>query len=239
MQCLDLTLPSPEANLACDEALLDHCEETQDHEILRFWESPQPFVVLGLGSRRALEVDAAACAGRGIPILRRCSGGGTVVQGPGCLSYSLVLRIDGNPLLERIDSTNAFIMERHRRLLAAATGLPVRREGVTDLTVDRRKFSGNAQRRRRRFLLFHGTFLLDFPIPLMEEILPYPPRTPRYRRRRRHGTFLTNLRQPAARIKALLMDSWNAATGGFEVPGGAVASLVERKYSARCWNERC
>ena len=238
MQCLDLTLPSPEANLACDEALLDHCEETQDGEILRFWESPEPFVVLGLASRRDREVDAAACAARGIPILRRCSGGGTVVQGPGCLSYSLVLRIDGSPPLERIDSTNAFVMERHRRLLAEATGLPVRREGVTDLTVGRRKFSGNAQRRRRRFLLFHGTFLLDFPIPLMEEILPYPPRTPRYRRRRRHGAFLTNLRQPAARIKALLSGCWNAG-GGFEVPDGAIASLVEGKYSARSWNERC
>ena len=239
MQCLDLTLPSPEANLACDEALLDHCEETQDHEILRFWESPQPFVVLGLASRRAIEVDAAACAARGIPVLRRCSGGGTVVQGPGCLSYSLVLRIDGNPLLERIDSTNAFVMERHRQLLAAATGLPVRREGVTDLAVDRRKFSGNAQRRRRRFLLFHGTFLLDFPIPLVEELLPYPPKAPQYRRRRRHGAFLTNLRQPPARIKALLMGSWNAAAGDVPVPNEAIASLVERKYSARSWNERC
>ena len=238
MQCLDLTLPSPEANLACDEALLDHCEETQDHEILRFWESPEPFVVLGLASRRALEVDAAACAARGIPILRRCTGGGTVVQGPGCLSYSLVLRIDGNPLLERIDSTNAFVMERHRRLLAGATGLPVRREGITDLAVDRRKFSGNAQRRRRRFLLFHGTFLLDFPIPLMEEILPFPPRTPRYRRRRRHGAFLTNLRQPAARIKTLLAGCWNAAGSGVKVPDAAIAALVERKYSARSWNER-
>ena len=239
MRLLDLTLPSPEANLACDEALLDHCEETQDREILRFWESPEPFVVLGLASRRDREVDAAACAARGIPILRRCSGGGTVVQGPGCLSYSLILRIDGNPPLERIDSTNAFVMERHRRALAEATGLPIRREGVTDLTVGRRKFSGNAQRRRRRFLLFHGTFLLDFPIPLMEEILPYPPRTPRYRRRRRHDTFLTNLRQPAARIKALLAGSWNAAAGDVGIPDGAIASLVEGKYSARNWTERC
>ncbi len=238
MQCLDLTLPSPEANLACDEALLDHCEETQDHEILRFWESPRPFVVLGLASRRAIEVDATACAARGIPVLRRCSGGGTVVQGPGCLSYSLVLRIDGNPLLERIDSTNAFIMERHRRVLAETTGLPIRREGVTDLAVDRRKFSGNAQRRRRRFLLFHGTFLLDFPIPLVEEILPYPPKAPQYRRRRGHGAFLTNLRQPPARIKALLTGSWSAALGDVPVPSEAIASLVKRKYSARSWNER-
>ncbi len=237
MQCLDLTLPTPEANLACDEALLDECERTQDREVLRFWESPETFVVLGLASRLEREVDLPACAARNIPVLRRCSGGGTVVQGPGCLSYTLILRMAGEGPLARIDSTNAFIMQRHRQVLAEATGLPIRRQGATDLAVGQRKFSGNAQRRRRRFLLFHGTFLLDFPIPLMEEILPYPPRTPAYRRGRGHRVFLTNLRQPASRIKALLMRCWDAAPGDVPVPHGAIASLVERKYSARSWNE--
>ena len=239
MQCLDLTLPTPEANLACDEALLDDCEEKQDREILRFWESPVPFVVLGLASRRDLEVNVPACEARGIPILRRCSGGGTVVQGPGCLSYTLILRITDNGPLERIDSTNAFIMERHGRLLAEATGLPIRHQGVTDLALGQQKFSGNAQRRRRRFLLFHGTFLLDFPIPLLEEILPYPPKTPRYRRKRPHRTFLTNMGQPPARIKDLLARSWNAAPGRVDLPADAITSLVESKYSVPGWNERC
>lgn len=239
MQCLDLTLPTPEANLACDEALLDDCEEKQDREVLRFWQSPEPFVVLGLASRREREVDVPACEARGIPILRRCSGGGTVVQGPGCLSYALILRIAGHGALERIDTTNAFIMERHGRLLAEATGLAIRHYGATDLAVGRQKFSGNAQRRRRRFLLFHGTFLLDFPIPLMEGILPYPPKTPRYRNQRPHHAFLTNLGQPASHIKALLQRSWDAASGGPDIPADAISSLVERKYSVRSWNERC
>lgn len=238
MLYLDLTLPTPEANLACDEALLDHCEEERDLGILRFWESPEPFVVLGLGSRYSREADAAACEARGIPILRRCSGGGAVVQGPGCLSYALVLRIEENGPLERIDTANAFVMERHRRLLADATGLPVRRQGATDLTVRQRKFSGNAQRRRRRFLLFHGTFLLDFPIGLMEEVLPHPPKAPRYRGRRPHRAFLTNLDRPAPLVKGLLKRCWNAAPDGAKVPADAIESLVERKYSLRSWTER-
>lgn len=258
MQCLDLTLSTPEANLACDEALLDECEANPDREVLRFWESPRPFVVLGMASRREQEVHLAACEARGIPVLRRCSGGGTVVQGPGCLSYTLVLRIAGNALLERIDSTNAFVMERHRRALGDATGLSIRRQGTTDLAVGQRKFSGNAQRRRRRCLLFHGTFLLDFPIPLVEGLLPYPPKTPAYRRGRAHRAFLANLNVPAARIKDLLRRAWSAtqdrdgqggdvpggdvsggAAPGGDVPGEAIASLVARKYSARSWNERC
>src|SRR6266550_4117185 len=59
MQYLDLSLPTPEENLACDEALLNFCEAGYDREILRLWESPTPFVVLGHGNRAADEANLA------------------------------------------------------------------------------------------------------------------------------------------------------------------------------------
>src|SRR5688572_6131078 len=95
MRWLDLTFPTPAENLACDEALLDLCEAGFADEVLRFWESPTHFVVVGYGNKVDSEVEVAACRADGIPILRRCTGGGTVLQGPGCLNYSLVLRIEG------------------------------------------------------------------------------------------------------------------------------------------------
>src|SRR5262245_40949097 len=99
MTCLELTLPTAAENLACDEALLDLCEDHGADEILRFWEPRNYFVVLGYGNKAAAEVDLEACAAEKIPVLRRCSGGGTVLQGPGCLNYALILRIDdGGPL---------------------------------------------------------------------------------------------------------------------------------------------
>src|SRR3990172_4115245 len=76
MRRLLLTLDTPAANLALDEALLEQAEaEGAEAEVLRLWESPQPIVVVGRSSRVELEVDQAACAARGIPILRRASGG--------------------------------------------------------------------------------------------------------------------------------------------------------------------
>ena len=92
MRRLDLTLPTPAENLACDEALLEWAEEQdRDWEFLRLWESPQPVVVVGRSSRIALEVCGDACRERDIPILRRSSGGAAIVAGPGCLMYALVL----------------------------------------------------------------------------------------------------------------------------------------------------
>ena len=50
----------------------------------------------------AKDVDEPACRADGVPVLRRASGGGTVLLGPGCLCFSLVLRYDRAPGLEDI-----------------------------------------------------------------------------------------------------------------------------------------
>ena len=97
MDCLDLTLPSPAANLACDEVLLDACEEGSGPEVLRFWEPREYFVVAGFSNSVVREANLEACRHIGVGVFRRCSGGGTVLQGPGCLNYSLALKIAGRP----------------------------------------------------------------------------------------------------------------------------------------------
>jgi lipoate-protein ligase A len=167
MKYCDLTLPSPAENLACDEALLDGAEAGQSGEVLRFWEAAQYFVVVGYANRVREEVNLEFCRQEGIPVLRRCTGGGTVLQGPGCLNYSLVLCSDPDGPLHSIASTNDFILQRNRSALAALLRAPVERRGQTDLTMEGLKFCGNAQRRRKRFLLFHGSFLLHMDIGLI------------------------------------------------------------------------
>src|SRR5207249_4506248 len=72
--------------------------------------------------------------------------------------------------------------------------------GHTDLAMAGRKFSGNAQRRRRRSLLFHGTFLLNFDLALVSRLLPMPSKQPDYRQRRAHDEFLINLDIAAHRV---------------------------------------
>src|ERR1035438_178331 len=181
MKLCDLTLPTPEENLACDEALLDLCEAGGSEELLRFWAPPQYFVVVGYANKAATEVNLPICRELGIPVLRRCTGGGTVLQGPGVLNYSLILRTDGPRPCHSIPATNKFVLERHRDVLAALACAPVEWRGQTDLAIGGLKFAGNAQRRRRSFLLFHGTFLLHLDLSLVEKALPMPSRQPDYR----------------------------------------------------------
>jgi lipoate-protein ligase A len=234
MNYLELTLPTPAENLACDEALLEAAEAGEGEQVLRFWEPRQPFVVLGYANKVATEVNVTACAEARVPVLRRCSGGGTVLQGPGCLNYALVLRIDER--LGGIGMTNLGIMTRHQQALARALDQPVAVKGVTDLTLAGRKFSGNSQRRHRRFLLFHGTFLLQLDLALIERCLLAPARQPDYRKNRAHADFLVNLYRPAESIKQALRESWQADQALEHLPGERLDTLSREKYTRDEWN---
>src|SRR5437763_11579056 len=77
MTYCDITLPSPQENLACDEALLEACEDGHGDEALRFWEPAQNFVVVGYANEVAKEVNLRFCEQNNIPVLRRFTGGGT------------------------------------------------------------------------------------------------------------------------------------------------------------------
>ncbi len=205
-----MTFPEPEENLRFDEFLLDLCEKEPAPEVLRFWAPRQHFVVLGYATDAGEEVNLARCRKLSIPVLRRVSGGGTVLQGPGCLNFSLVLRIDRNPALRTIPGTNAYVLEQHRRALQPLLPGPLLHQGATDLTLGNLKFSGNAQRRRKSCLLFHGTFLLGLDLSLVEKLLPVPARQPPYRKHRSHREFLINLPLEAPAVKEALRRAWEA-----------------------------
>ncbi len=194
--CTDIHA-DPAANVALDEALL----ERADGEYLRLWESPSPVVVLGRSAPIEREVNAAACAAAGVPVVRRPSGGQTVLIGPGCLMYAVVLDLQIRPELVAIDRAHQFVLGR---MLAALRPLAPNIEiaGTSDLVLTGdppRKFSGNALRLKRTHLLYHGTLLYDFDLDLVEGLLKPPVRQPVYRAERTHRQFLTNF--PARRIE--------------------------------------
>jgi lipoate-protein ligase A len=237
MKYLDITFPTPQHNLACDEALILWCEDSSySDELLRFWEPPDYFVVLGHSGKIHSEIDLASCQANRIPILRRCSGGGTVLQGPGCLNYSLILRIDHRDSLRSIPQTNSFVLGALKQALEPLIGPGVEIQGHTDLAVGMRKFSGNAQYRKRRFVLFHGTFLLYFDISVIGEFLPVPPKQPAYRQNRTHENFLTNVNLPPDNIREALKQSWSAAEEFKNIPFEAIERLVGERYSRDGWN---
>jgi lipoate-protein ligase A len=235
MKFLELTYDDPATNLACDEALLEALEAgSSQAACLRVWESTRLFVVLGHSDSLNANVNVDACAEQDIPIVRRISGGGTVVQGPGCLNYSLILKNDV-PGLSSVAGTFKYVLERHRALVEKICGVSARFEGSSDLTCDDLKFSGNAQYRKAGSILVHGTFLLSFDLALIEKLLPLPARQPAYRRSRPHLRFLTNLHAEPMRFREELKNAWDCGAAYGSAPVDRIERLLRDRYAKAEW----
>jgi lipoate---protein ligase len=238
MQLLELTLDTPAENVALDEALLLTAEAGDATvEVLRIWEPRQYFVVLGSSSRIASEVNREYCNAKGIEVVRRTSGGAAIVAGPGCLMYSLVLSLSDRPELRSIDRAHRFVLDS----LAAALGrlvLGVARRGTSDLAIGDRKFSGNSLRLKRRHLLYHGTLLYDFPLDLIGDCLPTPPRQPAYRASRSHDAFIVNLPLDRRSIHAAITSAFGASILRQCWPSELTGKLAAEKFTDDDWTNR-
>lgn len=238
MRLLEHSYDSPAENLALDEALLDEAESGRGEEILRFWTSPAYFVVLGLSQAVDEHVLCDACEEDSVPILRRCSAGGCVLQGPGCLNYSLVLRTD-RAGCETIHSS-------YRTILGALTeaigtlGLAAAPAGISDLAIAGRKVSGSAQRRRRNFFLHHGTLLHRMDLKRCARYLREPVDQPAYREQREHLSFIANIDTSEERLVRSVSAVFHAQSKCEldAVLHSSVSRLVRDKYSKHEWSFR-
>jgi lipoate---protein ligase len=255
LKLLDISLPSAAANLALDEALLEEMESVaatggrldqptwnpHGSHILRLWEMPQLSVVLGRGSRVEHEVDLPACRRDNVPVLRRSSGGSTVLVGPGCLLYSVVLSYRQLPQLRRMETLHRWVIDRLLAGVAIAArsaavpGLECIAAGVCDGVWQGRKVSGNALRCRRHWLLYHGTIIYDFPLDLMGRYLRQPPRQPAYRQGRSHQEFVTQLPLTGDQLRDGLTRAWEAREPLEGWPRAATADWVARRHACPVW----
>jgi lipoate-protein ligase A len=185
----------------------------------------------------AVEVNEAACRERGIPILRRSSGGAAIVTGPGCLMYAVVLDLQRRPHLRAIDEAHRFVLGKMQAALSRLLS-GIAPQGTSDLALTDRKFSGNSLRVKREHVLYHGTLLYDFPLHLVGELLSAPPRQPDYRRSRSHATFLTNLPVRREELLQALMDAWRAREPLPAWPRDLTTQLAVQKYSTAESNRR-
>ena len=240
---LALTRPDPREDLALDEALLRETNDRGGPGALRIWERPAYCVVLGRANRADLNVNRPACGADGVPVLRRASGGGTVLLGPGALCWSLVLPV-GPPrgVPGDIPAVTAAIMRRLAdavRPLVPGAGV----DGTSDLTVpgpdgDRVKVGGNAQRWLKSAVLHHGTLLYRFDLPTIGRYLSDPECQPDYRAGRGHRAFVTNLPVSREELVAALNAAFGATGPPAEAPLGLMRSLYEERYADPAWHVR-
>lgn len=230
-----LSAPTVAENLAMDDAAARSAWATGLRR-LRFWWGGPPAVVMGSSERPEQVVDAEACARLGVEVLKRSTGGGTVLQTGDVLNYSLV-----TPAPTSLDPKYGF--RPGLDVVCAildAFGLVGRPEGTSDVAVGCRKISGNSQARRWKAILVHGTLLVDFDYRLADAVLKHPAKEPAYRQGRTHREFLVTLRALGVNADRAAIEraAIAAARGVFGTlqdaalpPARLEARLVERLFA--------
>lgn len=239
MRVLDYSFDDPALNIALEEVLLDEVEAGAE-DVLRFWESPVRFVVLGTSQHIDEEVYVDRCAAEGVPILRRCTAGGCVLQGPGSLNFTLALRYEHHPGTQTLHASYCYILQRLAGVLAIG-GIPLQVRGACDLAWNDLKISGNAQRRKRNAFLHHGTLLHKADIEGMQRYLREPKDRPDYRGDRAHDTFVGALPLGPEMIREQLTKAFTTLPPvNAPHPHELVAAqrLAGEKYRTREWTHR-
>lgn len=145
-----------------NQAFEDYVFRTyREGDVLLLWRN-RPAVVVGCYQNICREVHMRALLDRGIPVVRRMSGGGTVYHDLGNLNYTLISDqtgpLDYNRCLEPvIRALNAL-------------GVPAHKNRTCDIAVDGKKISGSAQKIAGGRVLHHGTLLFDSDLSLLDEI---------------------------------------------------------------------
>ena len=128
-----------------------------------------------------------------------------MLQGPGCLNFSVILSKETHPDIFDLKKSYQFILGKVIGALQTS-GVEAAFKPISDLALksNQKKFSGNAQKRGRKFILHHGTILYQFDLDQVPRYLKIPKDMPEYRNRRPHLDFVTNINiEPQPFKKAL------------------------------------
>lgn len=237
MKLLKIGLGDAAADVALDEALQIAAESGQySDEVLRIWQPQHPFVVLGRSSPIQSEVNTGECRQHGVPVIRRCSGGSSILTAPGCLMYAVLLSFQARPKIRAIDAAHAHVMQQTQSALASC-GIDCQIEGISDLAIDGRKVSGNSCRIGKEWLLYHGTLITtEMDLSLISQFLGHPKRQPAYRNDRTHDEFLAGIPASTVNIANALEKQWDCQGELGTWPEEATQMLVRKKYSSDDWN---
>lgn len=132
-----------------------------DDDIFLLWQNA-PAVVVGSYQNICREVHVEALRRRGIPVVRRISGGGTVYHDLGNVNYTYIIRTNGALDYDAVLSP----------VIAAlnAIGVPARKNRTCDIAIGDLKISGSAQRMIKSRLLHHGTLLFSADLGVLDQI---------------------------------------------------------------------
>ncbi|HLT00304.1 MAG TPA: lipoate--protein ligase family protein, partial [Acholeplasma sp.] len=148
-------------NLAWEEYILKEIALNED--ILLLWQN-ESSLVLGRNQNVYEEVNLKFIHENKIPLVRRISGGGTVYHDMGNINFTIITSSKEN--ISKYEKITKPLVDALNKI-----GIPIEFSGKSDLKIEGKKVSGNAQFVHKDRLLHHGTLLFDSNLDILNASL--------------------------------------------------------------------
>lgn len=156
-KCLD-----PHFNLALEEYVIRHLDLGQN--VFMLWQN-EPSVIIGRNQNTIEEINAKYIKENRINVVRRLSGGGAVYHDSGNLNFTFIMQDQKDEVNDFRKFTDPVIK------VLQSLGIPAEFSGRNDITIEGKKFSGNAQYACNNRLLHHGTILYNSDLSVVQNAL--------------------------------------------------------------------
>jgi lipoate-protein ligase A len=159
-------------NMAIDRAVLVANGKKIVPPTVRFFTWSPPAISIGYFQSLDDEVDLDVCRKLGVDYVRRITGGGAVFH-DNELTYSIVIP-ESHPQVPKN------IIDSYKRICGAIMkgldklGIDSKYFPINDILTNNKKISGNAQTRKSKTVLQHGTILMDVDVEKMFSLLRVP-----------------------------------------------------------------
>lgn len=151
-------------NIATDEYIFKNIKE----DCFMLWRNDNA-IIIGKHQNALAEINVDYVKKNGIKVVRRLSGGGAVYHDLGNLNFSFTRTGRDGEMVDFRKYTEP-LLEVLREL-----GVDARFEGRNDLTIEGKKFSGNAEHVYKNKILHHGTLLFSSEMKNVSEALKINP----------------------------------------------------------------
>lgn len=157
---------------------------------LMVWQPESPVIVIGQSNNPEKYVFVDKALRAGISIIKRPTGGETVVITPRMLIISLVLKKN------KLPRSSDFFVKINKLLIpvlidSGLTGVNYR--GISDLAVNEKKIMGSSIYRKPGMLFYHAVLNYKESPEYIASFLKHPVREPDYRKGRDHSEFVTTM----------------------------------------------
>ena len=149
---IDVLTTDPDFNLALEQYVFDTLPRDRNYFML--WQNDNA-VIVGRHQNTMAEVNEPYIRENGIRVVRRLSGGGAVYHDMGNLNFTYIQDTASGIQLD----LGMFCRPLAQAISALGANAEV--NGRNDITIDGRKFSGNAQYVKDGRVMHHGTIMFD------------------------------------------------------------------------------